>query len=72
MSCGPFFYKECTLCAARGQGFFCLLRGTDFNFVNKRVDHEGPDHTLVKGQIPLRITCPWVKVMTVDALVLDL
>ena len=65
--------RECALCAARGQDFFCLLLcGTEFNLVNERVDHEGLDHTLLEGQIPLRFTCPWVKVMTVEGLVFDL
>ena len=66
------FYKECALCAARGQGLFCLICGTEFNLVNERVDHEGLDHTLLEGLIPLRFTCPWVKVMTVDGLLFDL
>ena len=46
--------QECALCAARGQGYFCLLCGTEFNLVNERVVHEGLDHTLLEGQIPLR------------------
>ena len=66
------FYKECALCAARGQGFFCLLCGTEFALIKDRVYHEGLDHTLLEGQIPLRSTCPWVKVMTVEGMVFDL